>query len=427
MRRPAALGRRARFHDLVTQAPVGMFEIDGDGRCVFANERCLALTGLSLEEVLGDRWLASVHRDDRDRVSAEWQRAFAARGQFRSQYRFVHADGAVKTVLGTAVPLHGASSAGLGYIGSLVDVSDRVGLERERAEQDARFRATFDAAPIGMALVAPDGRFLKVNPALCELTGYSAVDLCVCTFADITHPDDLAKDLALVDDVLAGRRGHYVMEKRYLRADGSVIWVLLSVSLVRDGDGEPLYFISQIQDIDERKRFEEELRAMAERDPLTGVRNRRGFEEDARRLVAHAHRHGEAGAILLVDLDDFKAVNDTHGHQVGDEILRAVARALTERVREADIVGRMGGDEFAVVLGHITPASADVVGEAMADSLRAITVDLPDAQLSVSASIGMTCFAEDSDESLEVLLQRADEAMYRAKRGDHGVRVARAY
>ena len=175
-----------------------------------------------------------------------------------------------------------------------------------------------------MALVGLEGQWLDVNQALCELVGYSEEELRELTFQDLTHPDDLDADLALVADVLAGRRSTYQMNKRYIHADGRVIWALLSVSLATDEDGRPLHFISQIQDVTERRELEEKLRHQAEHDPLTGLANRRRFEQELERQIERCARHGERAALAVIDLDRFKAVNDVHGHATGDKLLAAV-------------------------------------------------------------------------------------------------------
>lgn len=137
--------------------------------------------------------------------------------------------------------------------------------DRELAEAEERFRSAFDNAPIGMALVGPDGRWLKVNRAICEITGYSETALLTRTFQSITHPDDLDADLAYVRRMLAGEIRSYQMDKRYYHADGHIIWVSLSVSLVRDAGGEPLYFISQVKDITHRRAAEESQRLVVDR------------------------------------------------------------------------------------------------------------------------------------------------------------------
>ena len=230
------------------------------------------------------------------------------------------------------------------------DIRDRVEREREIGEAQERFRRAFEDAPIGMAVADLDGRFLEVNQALCAITGYRADELAGMTFSAITHPDDLPADFDVMRALVAGEVSSQVDEKRYLRPDGTIVWVARSVTLVRDADGEPLHFLDQIQDITERRRFERELRHLADHDPLTGLFNRRRFEQELDRHVAEVARYGPRGALLVLDLDHFKYVNDSLGHHAGDELILSVAALLQDRLRETDTIARLGGDEFAVLL-----------------------------------------------------------------------------
>jgi len=296
-------------------------------------------------------------------------------------------------------------------LASLQDVTEArdTALALRRATQ--QFQSAFDNASIGMALVGLDGQWLEVNQALCELVGYSEQELQHLTFQDLTHPDDLDADLALVDDVLAGRRPGYQMHKRYIHADGRVIWALLSVSLATDEGGRPLHFISQIQDVTERRELEEQLRLQAEQDPLTGLANRRRFEQDLERQIERCARHGERAAVAVLDLDRFKGVNDAHGHVAGDRLLTAVATALQARRRATDVAARIGGDEFAVILigvderGAVTAATG--IAAAIAEQARA-------AGLEATASVGVAMI--EPGVSADELFARADGAMYEAKR-----------
>ena len=179
------------------------------------------------------------------------------------------------------------------------DISDRKVAEAARRVADEQFRTAFDDAPIGMALVAPDGEWLRVNPALCDIVGYSREELLGKTFQDITHPDDLDADVGLLRQVLAGERSGYQLEKRYLRSTGDVVWALLSVSLVRDASGQPLHFISQVQDVSERKALEAQLRRLATRDDLTGLSNRRMFQRALSQQIPRIGRYGEEASVLV--------------------------------------------------------------------------------------------------------------------------------
>ena len=170
------------------------------------------------------------------------------------------------------------------------NINDRVHAQAALSEAEERFRRAFNDAPIGMGLVALDGRWLRVNQRLTEITGFSGAQLLASTFQDITHPDDVDIDVEHSRQLLAGEVRSYQMEKRYVRPDGESIWVMLSVSLVRGMDDEPLYFISQVENINERKRVERELTRLAEHDSLTGLLNRRRFQQELERERKRARR-----------------------------------------------------------------------------------------------------------------------------------------
>ncbi len=282
-------------------------------------------------------------------------------------------------------------------------------------EAEQRFRLAFEQAAIGMALVAPDGRFMRVNHALCELVGYSAEQLVAKTFQEITHPEDLDLDLEFVRQMLGGERRTYAMEKRYFHAEGHIVWVLLSVSLVRDDVDEPLYFISQIQDISERRQLEERLVFLAGHDEMTGLPNRRRFREELERGVGYAKRYGHTGALLILDLDNFKQVNDTLGHHVGDGLVTEVAGRLRGRLRATDVLARIGGDEFAVLLPQATRAQAERLAADLVETVATECYLVDQATVEARASLGVALFAPDWDVDPEALLMHADRAMYRAK------------
>jgi diguanylate cyclase (GGDEF)-like protein/PAS domain S-box-containing protein len=289
---------------------------------------------------------------------------------------------------------------------------DRV--ERELRVERERFERAFEDAPIGMALVSPEGRFMKVNRSLCEITGYDRDALLALSFQDITHPDDLDADLRHLQDVISGEIRSYQMEKRYITRDANVVWVNLSVSLVRDDLGAPVHFISQIEDISERKRTEERLHHLADHDGLTGLFNRRRFEQELSQQHARCQRYGETAALLLLDIDRFKLVNDTRGHRVGDKVLQHLAGLLSRRLRRSDIVARLGGDEFAIILPRIQPPQARSVAQQLVEVVRSSPPTAGGREVPLTASVGATMLDEDTPD-VESVLVAADEALYSAK------------
>ncbi|WP_340318388.1 sensor domain-containing diguanylate cyclase [Rhizorhabdus argentea] len=283
----------------------------------------------------------------------------------------------------------------------------RQALDIERAH----FHATFEQAPVGIAHVAPDGRFLRVNGQFARITGYSVAALVQHGFQQITHPDDLVSDLAHVQRLLSGADDRYTMEKRYIRPGGSTVWVKLTVALIRDAKGTPDFFISVMEDLSEIKR----AHAEAVRDPLTGLLNRRGFLDRATREIKRAARTPHMLMLVYLDLDGFKAINDRRGHAAGDACLCAVARLLEAMTRPGDALARFGGDEFTLLLPHLSARDAAQRLEQLRTAIKDYGTEAGHA---VTASFGAAFIQPDRDTCAEQLIQRADEAMLLAKRSD---------
>ncbi len=274
------------------------------------------------------------------------------------------------------------------------------------------FENAFTHAPIGMALVDMSGRLLRVNDALCRITGYSAEQVFARSFRDLSDPYDVDVDALQMGELRDGLIQKYQIEKRFRHAWGHSVWVLLSVSLVRDDEGRPLQVIAQVQDISERKELEGRLEHLVDHDFLTALFNRRHFEQALAQETKSAARYGGGGAVLLLDLDHFKAVNDQFGHKAGDDLLKTVAAALRDRIRETDVLARLGGDEFGIILPQVDAAQAEVVADGMVKTLRRQTAMLAEHQIPVTASVGVALF--DGLTNIEILAA-ADLAMYEAK------------
>jgi diguanylate cyclase (GGDEF)-like protein/PAS domain S-box-containing protein len=302
-----------------------------------------------------------------------------------------------------------------GGVAMVLDITARRQADAYAPRSLDHFEQVFERAPIGTGLVDLDGRWMLVNRALSEMTGYTVEELLDGRLEDIVHPDDAHSDASQREQLFAGEIPAFQIEKRFFDAAGETISAILSVSLVRDRDGAPLHYIAQLQDISQRKQLEEHLRHLADHDPLTGLRNRRLFEHDLKLQVARARRYRELAALMVIDLDDFKQVNDFHGHKAGDDVLRAVARALTRRLRESDLVARLGGDEFAVLLPHVDSEQLAGLLAELDRVIRGCGVEAGEAILHPSASIG-SALIDQRTQGAEQVLVEADRAMYAAKR-----------
>lgn len=274
------------------------------------------------------------------------------------------------------------------------------------------FENAFTHAPIGMALVDMSDRLLRVNDAMCRITGYTAEQMCAFSLRGLSDPHDADVDTHQNRELLDGRVQTYQVEKRYQHSWGHSVWVLLSVSLVRDDEGRPLHLIAQVQDIAARKELEGRLEHLVDHDFLTALFNGRRFEQELAQEAKSAARYGGGGAMLLLDLDHFKAVNDQFGHKAGDDLLKTVAAALRGRIRETDILARLGGDEFGILLSQVDAQQAEVVADGIVKALRRQTAMLAEHQIGVTASVGVALF--DGLTNIEIMAA-ADLAMYEAK------------
>jgi diguanylate cyclase (GGDEF)-like protein/PAS domain S-box-containing protein len=390
--------------------------VDLDGTLRYANPAFERMLGYDTEEVVGKmNVLEYVHSDDLPHVLEETEKAVSAGGVATNkvEYRFRHKDGSWQWVESAGTYLLDDPHV-KGVVVQTRNITERKRTEEALREAEERFRRSFDDAAIGMALVAPDGQFLRTNRSLCEILGYVEEELLEKTFQDITYPDDLDADLDQVRRMLVGKIRTYQMEKRYFHKDGQVVWVLLSVSMVHDEEGEPLYFVSQIQDISERKVLEERLEHRAFHDSLTDLPNRQLFMDRLGQALRRTMRRHKRVAVLFMDIDKFKGVNDSLGHEVGDLLLTVVAQRLGHCLRPEDTLARFGGDEFVVLIEAVDdPEQAVEVAKRITEEFRK-PFNIEGRDLYVAASIGISLGNARTHDS-DGLLRDADTAMYRAK------------
>ena len=276
------------------------------------------------------------------------------------------------------------------------------------------FCSVFDHAA-AMALVAPDGQWLRVNRALCGVLGYFDMELLEKSFSDLTHPDEANGTLIQIEKILEGRVASYQTEQRFIHKLGHLVWMLLSISAVRDSKGHASHLVFQFQDITERKTEEERLVHNVFHDALTGLPNRALFMDRLRLATERARRRkDQIYAVLFLDLDGFKAINDSLGHIVGDQLLIQISRRMKACLRTTDTIARLGGDEFTILLEDLSDEreSLRIVERLQKDLAQPFRLGASDIQ--VTASIGVT-WSNPKYERPEEVLRDADMAMYRAK------------
>jgi len=304
---------------------------------------------------------------------------------------------------------------------TFTDVTERREAEAALRESETRFRAIFEGTPVGIEIADMEGRLIATNSALQEMLGYSEEELQGLPFTKITHPDDIGAEEALDDELVAGRISRYQLEKRHMRKDGQPVWTRLTASEVRDARGEPQFAIAIVEDIRERKEAEQALAYQAMHDALTDLPNRTLLHDRLEQAISSARRNTTSMALLLMDLDRFKDVNDTFGHHYGDLLLQEVGLRLRCVLRESDTVARLGGDEFAVLLPAADEPEAMAVADKLLQSLARPYV-LDSQSFDIGASVGIALYP-DHGEDANALMRRADVAMYAAKRAAAGYTV----
>lgn len=401
-------------------AQLGNWEWDaGDGRVYLSDEACgvFGITGggalLAFESFL-DR----VHSFDREWVRDALDAALSGSASLDIEHRIVTDDGAIRYVHQRGKACADASARTSRFVGTVQNVSERV-----KTEEDLRVAAKALENTVDSVMVMDaDRQIVWVNKAFTLMSGYAREDILGRhpeLLKSDRHPDVFYEDIWSQVSV-AGQWQGEVWSKR---KNGEIHPQRLSISEINDAAGHVSHFVSVSNDISQYKQYESQLEFLAHHDTLTQLLNRGQFEARLRDAVARASRHHETmGGVMFVDLDHFKAVNDSFGHAVGDQLLRAAAARIRQCVRESDIVARLGGDEFAVLLDGVS--AAQIIAK-IADNLvtaLATSFNIAGHKLIISASIGISCYPDDGIDA-DTLLLNADLAMYRIKEeGRNGCR-----
>jgi diguanylate cyclase (GGDEF)-like protein/PAS domain S-box-containing protein len=409
-----------RFRMLWEFSPVGVVESDLHGVLISANPALCELLGRTPEELIGQHSLSALTPSDEEaqrqvkQAANELRETRSARLSFETTYE--HASGRPIPVLVTVGMLYDSDGAPCRFIATVLDITARRRAEEDLRASEVLLRTAFDYAPNGMLLMDGDGRLLQANPAICSLLGRTEDELqAVLDGLSVVHPDDQAALFVAVEEAQASDRGIASVDLRLVDDAGRAHWVSVSIALLEGPNGVS-YILVQVQDIAERQAAHERLTHRATHDALTELPNRVLLSQRIRRALDERLQRVENSdvAVLFLDLDGFKAINDTHGHQVGDEVLIEVARRLQHAVRPTDLVARLGGDEFVVLcdaLPHREEAGR------IAERLRGLIAHpIPSSrgQLQVTVSIGISHAVEDI--TADQMLGQSDAAMYAEKR-----------
>ncbi|HVY52988.1 MAG TPA: diguanylate cyclase [Gammaproteobacteria bacterium] len=283
-------------------------------------------------------------------------------------------------------------------------------------ESEAQFRLAFSLSAIGMALITLTGQIAKINPAIIRILGFDQGELLNKDFRDIIYPDELPLLTKNNQLLLENKITQSQFEARFFHKNNYQIWGLLNITLMRDASGHPMYFIAQIQDITQQKKFEEELNYQARYDSLTNLANRTHLEHSLKKLIMIANQNKKPLTLFFIDVDYFKKINDTFGHDAGDKLLITFAERLKSCLSKNDLVGRLGGDEFVLLLNEISCYESAVNFAKKIMGLLACPITIKDHELTVTVSIGISFYPQDGNDHV-TLLNNADQALYCAKKG----------
>ena len=406
-------------------SPLGLFQTDPEGRCTHVNKRYEKLSGMPAARAMGNGWIHAIHRQDRIKVFRAWRQSSmpgsdaGRRNNAQMTYRFVHQDGRIVwvSVKTAAIVVDGKVQ---GYSGTVDDITARLKSEQALAASEQRLRTMADTLPALVACVDADLRFVFNNQAWNAKYGLAREALLAHSLPDLLDPEEYAQIQPQVQRALAGETVTFEREA----GEGDAYRCEESTYIPQFGDHcrTVLGFHMMVQDITARKLEQRRLRRVAEQDGLTGLLNREGFQQKLADAVQRSRNEQSLIAVLFLDLDHFKSVNDTYGHHIGDLLLQAFAGRLSQALRTTDTIARLGGDEFTVVMENLLrQEDAELIASKIVQTVQTPFV-LEGISVVIGVSVGLAfCHAGTMDPG--VLLRRADAMLYDAKQ--HGRNVYR--
>jgi diguanylate cyclase (GGDEF)-like protein/PAS domain S-box-containing protein len=431
----------ALAHDVLEMLPNGVAVLDDEGVIGHLNQRLADVTGYSVQDLVGQ---------DIQKIAPNFHlksQLFTCRGDAEKMEK-LHAwfdqdlellcrdgtlicidsacsrlerDGQYWTVV--AIIENPASSAAkderLAAESQTLAVEEAVAAATAQSEQ--RFRLAFEGNMAPMVFSSSEGLFLEVNDSFCQMSGRNRDELIGRDSKHFTYPEDIGISEEVNRHIMSGETDQVRYTKRFLHKNGRIVIAEVSICSARDESGNTLYFVSSVRDVTEERALASQLSYQALHDPLTGLANRALFDDRLVQAQSRLVRKDEMGAVLLLDLDDFKGVNDVYGHLIGDQLLVSIAHRFEKVTRASDTICRFGGDEFLYLAEGLTsPGEAEKIAERLLGAL-AEPFTFEDLHIEQRASVGIVVWdgASTTTNSVE-LVQNADASMYEAKRRGHG-------
>lgn len=410
------------YKTIIEASPVAMLVVEPDGSVIQSNRAAEQTFGYGLNELLGMNLNAIVpYRNPIENLVDKFTAGQPAEKIVSHAIAANHKDGSRLDVKVSLSPVPYENRQAI-----FVTIQDLTALNRAKQalkESESRFRSTFRFSLIGMAIIDPDGHWLKVNNILCEMLGYTEEELLSRSLLDLTHPEDMHNSLNLLHQSVSGELDQYRIEARYFHKNGNTIWIASSISKIVDAEDNPLHLIVQMENITDAKSNKELIQHLEYHDVLTNLPNRRLLIDRLNQNLMQARRHKRSMAVILLDIDDFKQINETYGHKLGDELLKIVAARLTKCVRSVDTISRQGGDEFVIVLAEISKAQdAQIVANAILKDINE-PITIGKTELQTTTSLGIAIYSPGSPDDGEKLMEKAKKALYEMKEeGRNGYR-----
>ncbi len=386
--------------------------ISPDGKITDLNRASEQATGKSREELIGSNFCACFTEPEKAYELCEQALREETVTDFPLAIR--HRNGAVTDVLYNATVYRNEAGEVVGVFTAARDITERKQAEARLAESEQRFRAFVENANDIIYSHRPDGVLVYVSPNITEMLGYSVDEVIGRNFFEFVHPDDFPVCHELIEQIFRGRQKHEGLEYRLRNKHGGWQWHVSNLAPLFDAEGRITVLLGISRDVTEHKQVESRFHHMAEFDALTDLPNRVLFSDRLSQAIHYARRNQRQLAVIFLDLDKFKPINDNYGHAMGDRVLKIVAQRMQECVRESDTVARIGGDEFTVLLNDVE--NGDVVLHVAEKIRQALNqpIVIDNIQMNISSSSGVALFPEHGSDEIE-LTRHADFAMYHAK------------
>lgn len=403
------------YRSIIDNIRDGYYEVDLRGTFVYANPALCELFGCSLEDMIGVNFRRYSDRDNARKAFDAFGRIYktGAAGTMLN-YEILRKDGTRRQVEVSAATILDQSGQPIGFRGTTRDITERRQMEEQLRRSEERYRTIIEDIEDSCFEVDLGGRFTFVNDALCENLGYSREELIGMPHRQYVGEKTVKELFSLFNRVFRTEVPVKAYAFELYRKDGSKGHCEISISLIKDKEGYAVGFRGMARDITERKEYEEQIRHLATHDILTGLPNRIMFNEILRQNIEFARRYRQQFALLFMDLDGFKIINDTFGHETGDQMLIECATRLRQTLRASDFIARLGGDEFVILVRNVTGMKnlTTLVNKILATVREPIFVK--DRELFFTASIGISVYPQDGEDK-QALMKTADLAMYSAK------------